>query len=211
MANNLISVQLALLGSIIIIFTRIFISSCVCFFFPPITFKKKSITPRRKKKREKIVFFFRQYFSPFTITNKMWCNFGPSVVSPNWWDSLHFSYLEKRSSARRDHLDISQQALHSAQLGLAAPCFPFQRLQPKVSKSDDFGHRLSNLNKKNKLKHEIKHKFKHRKSWWWALFYPRPVGRSLLLHPSWDRAPSYSSSPHLPFSNLAQGHSSQPG
>lgn len=62
-ANNLISVQLALLGSIIIIFTRIFISSCVCFFFSPITFKKKSITSRRKKKEGENC-FFRQSISP---------------------------------------------------------------------------------------------------------------------------------------------------
>lgn len=72
MANNLISVQLALLGSIIIIILPEYSSVLVfVFFFPPITFKKKSITSRRKKKEGENCFFQTEYFSPFTITNKM--------------------------------------------------------------------------------------------------------------------------------------------
>lgn len=59
-ANNLISVQLALLGSIIIIFTRIFISSCV-FFFPNYIQEKEYNFKKEKKKREKIVFSDRVF------------------------------------------------------------------------------------------------------------------------------------------------------
>lgn len=63
MANNLISVQLALLGSIIIIFTRIFISSCVCFFFPPNYIQEKEYNFKKKKRGRKL-FFFPDSISP---------------------------------------------------------------------------------------------------------------------------------------------------
>lgn len=64
MANNLISVQLALLGSIIIIILPEYSSVLVFgFFFFPITFKKKSITSRRKKEGENC-FFFQTVFLP---------------------------------------------------------------------------------------------------------------------------------------------------
>lgn len=61
-ANNLISVQLALLGSIIIIFTRIFISSCV-FFFPQLHSRKR-VQLQEGKKKEGENCFFRQSISP---------------------------------------------------------------------------------------------------------------------------------------------------
>lgn len=62
-ANNLISVQLALLGSIIIIFTRIFISSCVCFFFSPNYIQEKEYNFKKKKRGRKL-FFFPDSISP---------------------------------------------------------------------------------------------------------------------------------------------------
>lgn len=63
-ANNLISVQLALLGSIIIIFTRIFISSCVCFFFPPNYIQEKEYNSKKEKKEGENCFFFQTVFLP---------------------------------------------------------------------------------------------------------------------------------------------------
>lgn len=63
-ANNLISVQLALLGSIIIIFTRIFISSCVWFFFFPNYIQEKEYNFKKEKKRGRKLFFSDRVFLP---------------------------------------------------------------------------------------------------------------------------------------------------
>lgn len=64
-ANNLISVQLALLGSIIIIFTRIFISSCVWFFFFfPNYIQEKEYNSKKEKKEGENCFFFQTVFLP---------------------------------------------------------------------------------------------------------------------------------------------------
>lgn len=71
MANNLISVQLALLGSIIIIILPEYSSVLVFVFFSPNYIQEKEYNFKKEKKEGENCFFFRQYFSPFTITNKM--------------------------------------------------------------------------------------------------------------------------------------------